>query len=268
MKRIRNEDCLSDLSLDMLRVDELAPDAATHAREHLEACALCRARNQELTQDAAQAELPPLGAAVLPLRVQPSSSSSSSRTPWGRAAGFSLVAAAVVLIVIGRPGSTPSDSPVGEVDSKQELGATGKAGATAITRTKGAPTLMFHIKRDGVVREGGPQEILHPDDVIRFSYSWSEAGSVAVLSRDGAGVVSVYISADEQMVRTDAGEAALLPGAVSLDDVTGPETFYGVFCSQPVATAKLEQVIANQPNNPVIPGCKIDTVRVTKRDTF
>ncbi|MGB1016463.1 MAG: hypothetical protein ACPG4T_20155, partial [Nannocystaceae bacterium] len=100
------------------------------------------------------------------------------------------------------------------------------------------------------------------------SYSWSEAGSVAVLSRDGAGVVSVYISADEQMVRTDAGEAALLPGAVSLDEVTGPETFYGVFCSQPVATAKLEQVIANQPNNPVIPGCKIDTVRVTKRDTF
>jgi len=127
---------------------------------------------------------------------------------------------------------------------------------------------MFHVKRDGVVREGGPNEVVHPGDVIRFSYSWSEAGSVAVLSRDGAGTVSVYIADDERTLMTTPGQEVVLPGAVLLDDVTGPESFYGVFCSQPVATAKLEHAIANHPENPVISGCQIDTVRVNKRDVF
>ena len=58
-----------------------------------------------------------------------------------------------------------------------------------------------------------------------------------------------------------------LPGATLLDDVTGPETFYGVFCARPVALERLRDAVEADPDAPRLPGeCVIDRVRVEKRD--
>lgn len=235
LERTRDEECLSDLTLDRMRVGELSASEDAAAREHLAGCERCAARRGGFAGDADAAALPPLAA--------------RRRGPWGVALVFA--AAAAVTLIVTRPAPAPAPEPAPEIGE----------------RRKGAPTLRFHVRRGDAVLEGAPGEVLRPGDAIRFGYSWSEGGALAVLSRDGAGVTSVYFPQGQVMPTVAAGEAVDLPGATLLDDVTGPETFYGVFCARPVALERLRDAVEADPDAPRLPGeCVIDRVRVEKRD--
>ncbi len=246
LQRTRGDDCLSDLVLDQLRVRELDARAATRARSHLVTCARCSERLRALEDDASASasELPPLPAA--PRRAP----------PWRIVAGFTAAAAALLLVVVGRPGAvqvgveTPSEHEDRDAPT---------------TRTKGAPTLQFYIRRGDAVLEGGPGERLYPGDHVRFAYSWTEPGYITVLSRDGAGELSVYFPSDAGAYAAQPGERVDLPGAVQLDEVTGPEVFYGVFCAREVSPERLRQALLAERDASTIHGCELDRVRVDKR---
>ncbi|MEZ4385472.1 MAG: hypothetical protein R3A79_29370 [Nannocystaceae bacterium] len=235
--------CLSDLVLDQVRVGELARESIA---AHLDGCARCREREAALRGAHEDAELPPLE--LPPLELPGSAAIDGRRRGWGRAGlgGLALAAAALVLVLV-RPGA-PGEDPL----------------AVPATRTKGGAALHFHVRRGGAVLEGGPGELLRPGDALRFSYSWSAGGTVAVLSRDGAGTVSTYFPAGARSFAATPGEEVELPGAVELDAVLGDEALYGFFCADEVAVAELERAVAARPDAPAVRGCVVDQVRVRK----
>ncbi len=237
------DDCLSDFVLDALRIGALDPSRGPEVRRHLLSCRRCRARQQQLDADAEASELPPLPASPLPFRRR-------LRTITLYTAA---VAALIVFVVIG-------------VETQPELiEKSPDTGDYVSTRVKGTARLLFHVRRDERVFEGGPGEVLYPGDTVRFAYSWSQGGTIAVLSRDGAGVLSVYFPATDAMHEITAGHAISLPGAVLLDDTTGAEIFYGVFCTRRVPVERLRQAVAQHPQDPRPPsGCTIDQIRVRK----
>ncbi|MCB9568944.1 MAG: DUF4384 domain-containing protein [Myxococcales bacterium] len=229
--------CLSDLVLDQVRVGELEREAIA---AHLARCARCRERQRALAEADVAVDLPPLS--LPPPEVAPRP---GRRRWWARAGvGGLAIAAAALLVIIVRP--DPSvDAPT--------------------TRTKGGAALHFHVLRGGAVLEGGPGELLRPGDALRFAYSWSEGGTIAVLSRDGAGTISTYFPEGERSFAAPPGEQIDLPGAVLLDDVLGDEVLFGIFCADEVPLAALARAIEARPDDPSIPGCVVDRVRVRKR---
>ncbi|MCB9754907.1 MAG: DUF4384 domain-containing protein [Myxococcales bacterium] len=254
--RERGEDCLSDLVLDQLRVGELAASLATRARSHVIACDRCRARQRELDEDAASATLPPLPASP-PETIADISPAPPRRRAWPAVAGLTAAAAAAVLAIV----SLLEPPRVGGDGSRVETGGP----EPAATRSKGAPALQVFIRRDGAVLEGSPGAVVHPGDALRFAYSWTESGYVAVLGRDGAGAVNVYVPTGDRARPVAPGERAMLPDAVALDDVVGEEVLYGVFCAREPSLAALERAVAARPDAPAIPGCQVDRVRLDKR---
>lgn len=256
-----DDDCLSDLALDQVRVGELASETIS---AHLDACGRCRARQRSLAEAHLAVELPPLDLTSKELTPQDLTPQDlkpldpppqvKPRRRWAQtsAAGLAIAAAALLLIIV-RP-ATPLDDPEPSTHNP-----------TPTTRTKGAPTLHFHIRRDGTILKGGPGDALHPGDALRFAYSWSEGGAIAVLSRDGAGTISAYFPAGEHTYAAAAGEEIDLPGAVLLDEVLGDEVLYGFFCRSELPLLTLERAIEARPDDPSVRGCAIDRVRVDKR---
>ncbi len=240
-----DDECLSDLVLDQVRVGELASEAIT---AHLDTCARCQARQRSLSEAHEAVELPPLA------RPPAAPSGDKPGRGWARtgAAGLAIAAAALLVIIV-RPTDRIEDPEASTPDLRPN------------TRTKGVPTLHFHIRRDGAVLEGGPGEHLRPGDALRFAYSWPEGGTVAVLSRDGAGTVSTYFPEGDHTFAAPAGEAIDLPGAVLLDEVLGDEVLYGVFCARELPLRTLERAIEAHPDGPSVDGCAIDRIRVDKR---
>ncbi len=236
------DECLSDFVLDALRVGALDPARGPSVRAHLLACRRCGARQRELAADAASIELPPLAGSPI-----------SRRRRFRALSVYAAAAALIIFIVIG-------------VDTQSEHDNEGRETVEeVITRVKGPPKLLFHVRRDERVFEGGPGDVLFPGDTVRFAYSWSDDGSIAVLSYDGADVVSVYFPVADVTHEINAGNAMSLPGAVRLDDTLGAETFYGVFCSRRVPVERLRQAVERNSGDPHPPtGCVIDQVRVRK----
>ncbi len=259
----QGDPCLSDLRLDQLRVGELSGEARDRSRAHIETCARCRDRQRALEEQVAAslAALPPLPASppLSPAQETPAASVGPPGGPRRRwigagAAGLGLAAAALLLVIV-----QPSDPE--ELSPSQ--GAAPKLAPT--TRTKGAPTLHFHVRRDGRVFEGGPGDLIRPGDALRFAYSWPEGGELAVLSRDGAGTVSAYFPAGERTFTAAPGEKIDLPGAVLLDDVVGDEVLYGVFCAEATPLSVIERAVDARPEDPELAGCVVDRIRVDKR---
>lgn len=130
------------------------------------------------------------------------------------------------------------------------------------TRTKGKPAIGFYVKHGDAIRRGAPGDVVFPRDALDFVASSDRPAYLAILSRDGAGTISVYYPDGPITAPIAAGADQLLPLSVRLDDVLGPEQLYGVFCDQPVATAPLEAAVrgAAWPA-----GCVIDTLAIEKR---
>lgn len=134
----------------------------------------------------------------------------------------------------------------------------------AETRSKGKPALAFYVKHGDVVREGGPGEVVYPNDAINFTVSTDGPAFLAIVSVDGAGKVSAYYPADPAATAIPPGRDQVLPRSVLLDDTLGLERVVGVFCNRPFAVAELAAAVARD----AIPaGCTTDALTLEKRRT-
>lgn len=250
--RTRSEDeCLSDLQLDALALGALDETQAEQAQRHLAGCARCSQRRQalgEATRSSAEllARTRPRGSSVAhAVRA----AGRSTRRVWrGGAVGAAgaAAAAAVLLLVIAR-------APL-------------FSGADTV-RSKGAGRVGYFVRHDGVVRRGGEREHVAPGDALRFVVTISAPSYVAVLSRDGAGQVSVYHPNGPRAARVEAGVERPLDASVVLDAVLGEEQLYALVCSAPVEVAAVSQRLRRADAEPAWPAeCTIDRFVLVKEE--
>lgn len=228
--------CLSNLALDKI----IAREPVAAAQEHLQGCDRCSDRLLDLQQQRAtfQAKMP----AFSTLQAISEHARPGVWQRW-KAAGprlalalsLPLAAAAALLIYLHSNG----------------------ARAVETTRSKGAPTLEFYIKRGHVVMVGGPGEELRPDDAVRFSYT-SESGSyLLILSIDSNSQISVYHADQDKAVPAVAAVDQELAGSIVLDEVLGSERVYGFFCQSSVAVRDASAALRANPLEPTVPGCSV-----------
>lgn len=131
-------------------------------------------------------------------------------------------------------------------------------------RGKGKPALSFFVKHGEVVREGGPGEVVRPNDSINFAVSTDRPAFMAIISVDGSGKVSAYYPDGAAAAAIPAGRDQVLPRSVLLDDSVGAERVVGVFCDRSILVAEIAAAVARY----AIPqGCVADTLALDKRRT-
>jgi len=215
----RPDPCLSDLTLDRLLAGELDDPAVRGQRDivraHLAACPSCQQRRAEIEAQPALAPDPELR------RSLPRRPGSGWRLPLLAAMSVVAAAAAVVLFARPRPHGAPPEP--------------------ATTRIKGGEfgfEVVFKSKSDG---RGGtvlPHVPLHPGDVIGFRVRSRSGGYLAIVSVDGAGVVSSYLPGPAGAMPLLPPGAQTVEGGVSLDAVAGRETLVAVLCAQAADAAR------------------------------
>ncbi len=245
----RPESCLSDFMLDRRLAGELDVHDEAAARTHLDGCARCAQRYEEVVRerDAFMAEpLPSQLRAHASAGAAPVSrpGPSASRRRLFAATGVLATAAALVLFVLRFHASQPLED----------------------TRTKGSSAkLGFYVKHGEHVRLGTSGEHVLPGDAVRFVYATPVAAYLAVLSVDGARRASVYYPSSPTSAPVAAGDGVALPVSTVLDDTLGAETIYGVFCPEPFAIEPLRAAVEAAPDRrPAPPGCDVEKVTLQK----
>ncbi len=229
MMRMRAEGCLSDLRLDELLAGELGQDERQPATAHVGGCPACSDRLAALERDRDDFRARPLARPMKP-----------RRRALGFGVGIAMAATCAAILVLGpRP-------------------------QTSATRSKGTARLGFFIEHGDEVRPGGPGETVRPGDTLSFTLSNDRRVYVAVLSRDGAGLASIYFPAAPIAEAVEPGLDVLLPLATVLDDTLGAERLYGLVCEAPVALEPLRRALAGGPTLPVPPGCTLDVTTLEK----
>jgi len=230
--------CLSNLVLDRLIGQELDEEARAAARVHLKACERCSARLGQLEQerDLFRAAPPPFS--------QPEPA--SRRTARALAAGSVIAAgAAVGLLFFMQRAEEPEPD---------------------VTQIKGGVRLGFYVKRADAVQRGRSGDVVHPGDAIRFAFTSFSPGYLMVLSRDGAGRVSVYYAEGERAAPIEPGEDVLLPGSITLDDVLGLEEIHALHCAAPVPVAPVVEALQQSGDTfDSIAGCTAERLTLDKR---
>ncbi len=194
-------DHVSDLQWDRLLAGELNGAASKAAHDHAAGCARCAARLRELTA----------GHAAFAWRPAPRWLAPPVRSwRWVGAAVPAL--AAVVALALLWPGA-----PGRDLDG---------------TRAKGAgPVLVLAAGAPGGLVPLASGDTLAPGEYVQAAYTAARDGFGAVLSRDGAGAVSVYVPArGATMVALPAGTERSFPQSTVLDDVIGAERIVIVWC--------------------------------------
>jgi hypothetical protein len=249
LERLRTrsgDECQSDLQLDALALGALDAAQARQAENHLASCTRCSERRRELV------EATRVSAEALE-RSRSRFSPTAARAPRGstrraRLAGAvaALAAAAALLLLIGR---SPLLSEGDEV------------------RTKGTGRVGFFVRHAGVVRRGSERERVSPGDALRFVVTSPVPSYVAVLSRDGAGQVSVYHPSAPRAARVEPGVERPLDASVVLDDVLGEERLYALTCSEPIELATLSAGLRQAGREPAWPtACSIERFTLIKQE--
>ena len=235
LERTRAEGCLSDLRLDQLVRDELAPEAAAAARAHLAACAVCQGALARI--EGFRAEFSE-GLAAVP-------AAASVRPPRRRrawiAAGGSLLAAAAALVLVG-PLRTPRDP----------------------WRSKGHGHLHLYVARGNTVRPSASGDVVAPGDRLQFTYTLSQERFFALLERDGRAAVNVFFPDGPSAALLSPGANVSLPRSTILDDVLGEERLYGLFCEQAVKLQPLRDALSAG-RVPSAPDCEVEAFLLEKR---
>jgi hypothetical protein len=243
--RRRGEECLSDLSFDMLIAGDLSPELSLRARRHAGVCEPCHARWTELSRQAESRSLPALRSERAGLPREPRGPSRTPRRRRSMPAGMrwaGVAAAAACAFLLFQRFALREVMPGGE-------------------RLKGGGRLGFFVQRAGEVSRGGPGELLHPGDALQLTYFAPSAGYLVVLSRDASGRVEVYYPSARAAAPVVAGEQALSTSTL-LDDTLGEETIEAVFCT----TQRDVEVLraARQGGTLALDGCRVDELRVVK----
>lgn len=202
--------CCSDLDLDRLAVGELPDERAAALRKHLAESPSCDAHFRAM-QDVPLLERP-LPAPPAP-RARAATRGLRLLGGGAGAAVFALAAAVVITV-------TQTDDDVG-------------------VRTKGdGAALEVFVQRAGgeVALADGAR--VAPREVLTFAVRVAAPRTVALLSRDGAGTVTIFAAP-----RAVPPGRTRLPDAIELDDVRGVEEVSLFICEQPVTADVLEAAV-------------------------
>lgn len=246
-------DCLSPLEIDEHSVDDETEQARKAHAAHLEQCVHCKARVEAAARQAEVflQRLPDRVALEAHVKERRQAEPPAGRViagPWKplrRAmpvlAGGLAVAAAVLLMV-----------------------DTGGQDPGAGVRTKGAARLGVYIEHGGHVRKGKVDDVVHPGDTLRFTYTSNLDRYLAVWGNDGTGLELYHPQGGARAVPAPRGKDVALSFGVELDDHLGQETYYGVFCAEALATSAMRSGLdAEPPEAPA--GCAVDVLRLRKQ---
>jgi hypothetical protein len=132
------------------------------------------------------------------------------------------------------------------------------------SRTKGAPSVGFYIKRGSQVLRGASGEIVHPGDVLRFTYTTERPRYFALLNADAEGA-TIYHPLTPTPELIEPGRDAALGFGVELDAQLGTERVFGVFCDTPVELEPLRLQLEVEGQLPTLPNCSTDMLVLDKR---
>ena len=215
---------LSPADLDLLVLGQHGPDATTRGslERHLEGCAGCQERRQDRAARHADFHRDRMPRLLVRL------STARARRWRLHAVWMTLVpAAAVALLLIGRPETNRPD-----------------AGASAIAPVgpfgvKGTPGLRLVARRREAVFEVGSEEALHAGDALRFVLEPVGRPYLLIASVDGQGKASIYHPfGGASSARVDPlGMVEAPAGSVVLDTAPGPERVFALWSSEPLRAA-------------------------------
>lgn len=212
---------LSQFTLDAFALNALPPERHAAAVKHLETCATCRARADELASLRQH----------FTTHVVPHTAAALRRAPaWHTAWRWALPALAAVsatVLMLVRPVAPPV-AP----EEEPEYGV------------KGPPVLQVFAhrgERTWQVQEG---EVLAAGDQVRFRVGSGGLPYVLLVSVDGTGQVSAYhpFGAD-QSASIPPQELVELPGSVVLDPAPGPERLFVLFSRKPLSFAAVKPAL-------------------------
>lgn len=205
---------IPDWKLERLASGSLPAAEERALREAVAADPRAAERLAELERDSAAilAALPPARVAA---EVERRARVGRRRRAARQLAAGSLIAAAAAVAFVAWPGRGGS-LPAPEI-----------AAAPEITRAKGEPRLLVHRKRgDQIVRLGRRDARARAGDQIQLAYLAADARHGAVISIDGAGVVTLHFpEAPEGDTALHGGGPIALPHAYELDSAPDFERF-------------------------------------------
>jgi hypothetical protein len=225
------------LRLDRLIAGELSPAEAQSVEQHAIGCSLCGPKLEQMQgQHAAFSKVLP---AAIVQRVR--EREGLMRRSWQLPSA--LAAAAAVLVWIAWPGLTP---PSG-------------------VRSKGGTRLKFYVLHDGAVRPGFDGERVQPGDRLQFAYSSERDAYLAIVSIDASRKATAYYARDGRAAPIRGSSDAVLEHSTRLDETLGPETVYGLVCTQPIALEPILQTLERAPDRaPATPDCTVERYSLRK----
>jgi hypothetical protein len=228
LARRQSDECLSDLKLDELLLDESSVDTAVH----LATCDFCRARLAELQRlHVTMAAPEPSAVLAAALKSATARPSNLQRRRWawsaaGTAAGL-LAAAALILL-------QPARLPV---------------------RLKGGFALEIAVRHaNGRVTSLLPGEPLASGEAMRFRVSSATDGYLVILGLDSALQVTAYAPTAGEALPFAATPSRTLEGSVILDESAGSERVVALRCARPFNVASAveagQRALAKAGGNP------------------
>jgi hypothetical protein len=233
---------VSDISFDRAYAQQLSAAEQRLVSDHVASCPRCRQRQSYLEQERAAflAAAPSWGdytaqhgrAAPAPPRKLPRF--------WMPLTTATALAAAALLM------STRLMAP-----------------SAISTRTKGGAQLGFYVKHGSQVVRGRPDHVVHPGDVLRFTYSSPAATYFALLGRD-ARHASLFYPDAKQAIALAKGAEVPLDFGVEIDAVPGDEHMYALFCSEAVALPPLLAALDKADTLAPPGGCSVRELQLRK----
>jgi hypothetical protein len=235
-RRRRAPSCLSDWSLDRLRLGEVTDEERKRFGAHLTACPTCEQARAALADDRerflAEADVPRLAADAI-ARAGGTAGARNQARVWLRR----LMAPLALALTAGAAGAVLLPRKSADLEA---------------TRTKGSLSLQAYVKRAGAGGAGTLHigEALYPGDRLRFLVRSDRDGFLTVLAVDGAAQVSLYYPQGDTPAPLRAGDPEPLPNAVELDGTLGREVVFAVRCptAVPVATVLAAAARAVEPH--------------------
>ncbi len=221
----RGPDCLSDLVLDARRLGQLRQERAAAVEAHLEACAGCARRREELAADAAafSARFAPAGLAEETLER------AGARTSRRRRRLFALLvpaAAAVAVVLLVLPPAGPGPEPPG-------------------VRSKGGAGLAVWLSRGGSVTPAEDGGEFSAGDALRFRLHPGPHGYALLVGVEADGDVSVYVPAGgSRSTPVPPGRWTDCPHAVELDGSRGWERLVALYSDRPLEAEAVRRAVA------------------------
>ena len=132
---------------------------------------------------------------------------------------------------------------------------------------KGGVALTLYKKQGDRAVKVEPGTTLAAGDEIRFEVRATRSGQVAVVSRDFKGAVTVYYPFGGMESAPYEVGSPLLPTAVSLDGVSGPEEIYAVLAPQAFSLQGIVEALqSNKPIEGTVPaGASVTRTELTKQ---